>query len=429
MKVIFLSLLIGVLFGMWYGNMRMRSPDIVFGEVEIQGQIANEPRDTKWNMRIDIPPVRIFVPKNTDVSVGDVVVVNGILEKPEAFDSFNYPRYLAGQGIYATMRADSIEKIIESGNSLTTILSRIRGNTYDTLIRLSHGPSQEILAAMTLGYGNLLSQDVGRVLSYSGIRHITAISGLHIMILLTSLFGLVGYLGIQRKYNLGITLLVVLFFILLIGAPSSAIRAGIMGGILYTGQVGGRPLNSLRLLLYAAFMMLLWNPYLLFSDIGFQLSFSALLGILILSPYVEQVLMSFRFIRSVKMLRSIMVMSLSATIFTFPLTLFHFGVASIGGLLMNLAIIPFLGFVLGGSFVSLVVGSVFPGLGFFLIKPVTLFLDGMYRLAEIIAIIPFAVVTVEPGSIFVLIIGYALLGGGVWYLTKSNFLKEKEYEI
>jgi len=429
MKVVFLSLLIGVIFGMWYGNVRMSSPDIVYGPTEIRGKITTEPQETEWFVRFDIPPVRIFVPKDTDVTVGDVVVVKGDLEKPEAFDSFNYPRYLAGKGIYATMRAASVEKIAGSGFSLGSFLSRVRSNAYDVLIHISHGPPQEILAAMTLGYGNLLSQDVGDVLSYSGIRHITAISGLHIMILLTTLFGIITYLGVRRKYGLLITLTIVCLFILLIGAPSSAIRAGIMGGILYAGQVGGRPLNSLRLLLYAAFAMLIWNPYLLFSDIGFQISFSALLGILLLSPCIDRVLVSLNLLRSMKMLRSILVMSISATIFTFPLTLFHFGVASIGGLLMNLAIIPFLGVILGGSFVSVLVGSVLPDLGFFLIKPVTLFLDVIYNLAEIVSSIPFAVLILEPGSLATLIIGYFVIGVGVLYLKKSDFLKEGEYEM
>lgn len=414
---------------MWYGNIRMQSPDIVFGPTEIRGEIAHEPQETQWKIRFDIPPVRIFVPKDTDVSIGDVMVVTGDLEKPEAFDSFNYPRYLAGKGIYATMRAESVEKIAESGVSLRYFLSSVRSNAYDVLIHIAHGPPQEILAAMTLGYGNLLSQDVGDVLSRSGIRHITAISGLHIMILLTTLFGIIIYLGVSRKYSLFITIGIVLLFILLIGAPSSAVRAGIMGGILYVGQVGGRPLNSFRLLLYAAFVMLVWNPYLLFSDIGFQLSFSALLGIFLLSPYIDKILLHLRLFRSVKMIRSIMVMSVAATIFTFPLTLFYFGVASIGGLLMNLAIIPFLGLVLGGGFISILVGSVFPGIAFFLIKPVTVFLDVMYSLAEIISSIPFAVLTLEPGSIAVLVIGYSVIGVCTLYLRRTSILKEKEYEI
>jgi len=413
MKLVVAAFFAGVVVGMLYGAVRMAPPEMTYGASTVEGVVVGEVRTTAGGaVRFDVRDesregnIRIFAPRGTQISSGMSISAEGTLEKPEPFDEFNYPRYLAGQGVYATMRTYDVEITATASFGLIQGLSSIREKAHSVLLRLVHGPAQEIAGAMTLGYGSLISEQTGEVLSRAGIRHITAISGMHIMLLVMVLLGMFLYAGLSRRSGIIFALGIIALFILLVGAPSSALRAGITGGILFAGQIGGRPLNSLRLLLYVAVLMLIWNPHLLFSDVGFQLSFSAILGIILLSGNIAGRL-SFIAWESV---RQVGAMSIAATLFTFPLTLFYFGVGSLGGLVINLIFLPFIGPLLILIFLSIMVGYLHIYLGMLVFTPAKLFLDTMYWLGERVSAIPFSVVSVEPGSMVMLIVGYAFVG-------------------
>lgn len=430
---LFFILFLGVSFGLFYGSWRMQRHDLTFSEnerVELSGKVVSETQETKNGVRFDLEPqessaselagefghIRVFTVGGIVLFPGDKVKVAGILEKPASFSDFNYPRYLESRGVSALMYNANVFHIVRSASLFP--LAKIRNEALQTLTRFVHGVSQEILGEMTLGYGNLLSDDVGNVLSRAGIRHITSISGMHIALIIEMLLGGFLVLGFRFKLRVILALAVIVFFIIFIGAPASALRAGIMGGVFYLGALFGRPLHAIRLLLYAAVAMLIANPFLLFYNIGFELSFAAMLGIIILTPFFELHLARIPLIT----LRRILAMTTAATLFTLPLTIFHFGIASLVGLLANVLVVPTLIYILPLAFAVIIAGFLWPDVASILGSVAEFFTNGVFQIAKVLSSVPYLVLDGGAGSLGFLVGGYMLLGVFIYILIKKKAL-------
>ena len=127
----------------------------------------------------------------------------------------------------------------------------------------------------------------------------------------------------------------------MIGAPASATRAGVMAVILLLAQYLGRLSQATRAVIFAASLMLFLNPLLLKSDVGFQLSFLAVLGIIYFQPVLGKWL---RKVPDYKIfpVRATLSTTLSAQVFTMPVLLYNFGYVPLLSPLTNILIVPFL---------------------------------------------------------------------------------------
>lgn len=139
-----------------------------------------------------------------------------------------------------------------------------------------------IISAMTLGDKSALSQTTRADYSASGASHILAVSGLHIGIIFQIFLLMVG--GRRRFLTLSLAILAIWAYVLFIGMPASAIRSALMITLYCLSATARRQSKPIHNLSLAAFLMLLWNPRYLF-DISFQMSFMAVLSILIIYPY------------------------------------------------------------------------------------------------------------------------------------------------
>ena len=146
----------------------------------------------------------------------------------------------------------------------------------------------------------------------------------------------------------------------MIGFPSSAVRAGVMGLLILWAIKNGRLANADNALILAGGIMLLVNPLLLRWDIGFQLSFLATLGLIKMGPFWERFL-----IGKPKLLGlvEIVLMTVSAQIFVLPILIYNFKLFSVVSLLANLAVLPIIPFAMLLSFLTALGGLIFPLLG------------------------------------------------------------------
>ena len=118
---------------------------------------------------------------------------------------------------------------------------------------------------------------------------VIAVSGMHVVILSAILMEVLLACGLWRQQAFYFTVFFIFIYILLAGLPISGIRAGIMGIVYLLAQRVGRQNFSSRSVVLAGVLMLLVNPLLLIYDVGFQLSFLAVLGIINLGPFFENV--------------------------------------------------------------------------------------------------------------------------------------------
>ena len=224
---------------------------------------------------------------------------------------------------------------------------------------------------MALGIKNDLSKEVKDDFSKAGVSHIIAISGLHITIIAGILMNLGLGLYLTRRQAFWFAIVGLFLFILLIGMPASAVRAGIMGFLVLLAMYLGRLNNSTNAFVLAGALMLLVNPKLLRYDIGFQLSFLAVLGLIYVGPFFKKFVKKIPDLFNIK---STILMTLSAQVFTLPLIIYYFQRVSIIAPLSNVMILPVLPFVLIFGFLASIFSLIFLPLGEIIFWPCYLLL-------------------------------------------------------
>ena len=197
-----------------------------------------------------------------------------------------------------------------------------------------------VVAAMTLGEKSQLDRELKATYSKVGAAHILALSGLHLMIIYTVITFFVGW----RRFRLLSQVVVVLAiwaFAVLVGMSASVVRSAFMISLYALLSLGHRERMSVNTLAFTAIVMLIINPQSLY-DIGFQLSFMAVLAILLFNPLFYKLvpLHVLQHHRWLGFLWGLTTVSVSAQIGTAPLVAFYFGRFSTWFLLSNYFVVP-----------------------------------------------------------------------------------------
>ena len=232
---------------------------------------------------------------------------------------------------------------------------KIRGVLAERLHLLdSNDQAEAVLAAMVLGDKSALTREQRDTYSVSGASHVLALSGLHLSIIYLLLTRLT--LGRRRFWLMQVLMVLAIWaFALLTGLSTSIVRAAVMLTIYALFTLGKRHHAPLGVLSFTAIVMLLISPRSLF-DVGFQLSFAAMLGILLLTPLFERWvspawMMSHR---PVKWLYGLVAVSIAAQIGTAPLVAYYFGRFSTWFLLTNIVVLPLAALILYAALTALV---------------------------------------------------------------------------
>jgi len=282
-------------------------------------------------------------------------------------------------------------------------------------------PQSSILAAILLGDKGKISQEWKEKLNIAGVRHITAVSGMHIVILSQILIWLAIFLGFYRGQAFWFAIIFLWLFILLVGFQPSAIRAGIMGSLVLFCQKLGRQKAALNTLVLAAVIMLAIDPLLLRQSVGFQLSFLATLGIIYLTPIFANLLQKIKTFKDLN-LSSLLGMTFGALTFTLPVLIYNFGYLSLVTPLTNILIIPFLPYLMGLGFCFLLLGAIWQPIGWFLSLPVWLLATYLIKIVEFFSQVSWASKTLKISWIW-LPIYYLILFFLTWRFTRKPRLK------
>jgi competence protein ComEC len=297
---------------------------------------------------------------------GDVVEVSGFLEIPENFEGFDYRRYLARYGVFSMMSQPRITKVGDGcGLGAFEQIFRFKGRIEERLVELFSEPSASMMAGLLLGSRKGIPAELTEDFNETGLTHIVAISGYNITLVIIVVFGLFGFLS--RKVRVIAAVVFVAVFVVLVGASSAVVRAGIMGVVSLFAMYFGRRGEVFISIVFAAFVMNLVNPRIAVVDVGFQLSFLATLGLVYVSPLLEKAGGVFgRMMKRVPaafLIRENFLMTLSAQAFALPVILKSFGRISLICPIANIFVLPFVPFAMICGFFAIFFSFV-PGGGF-----------------------------------------------------------------
>ena len=290
---------------------------------------------------------------------GDLVTVRGFLARPRPPGNpgeFDFPRYLASAGVRYTLAAEGVPAVRPPpGLSAARAVGAACRGVRDRLVSgIDAGlPADEaaLLGGLLFGDTSRLPEDVARDFRRSGVYHILAVSGSNVVFIaggfwLVSrpLLRLGGYRGRRSERVLWpATALVLVAYAVMSGLGPSVVRATLMAeaGLLYLWL--GRRQDLWAPLCLTILVMLSARP-LIILDVGFQLSFAATLGILVVYPPLwRSVRAKFRGVTTVAQAAAV---SLAAQAGVLPLLAVHFGEVSVVGLVANVIVVPLSGVAL-----------------------------------------------------------------------------------
>ena len=365
---------------------------------------------------------------------GDKISVSGRLDLPKNFitdnkTEFDYISYLSKDRIHFLIYHPRIEKLendisINSGRSIIAFLYSLKNNFIKNIAAVVPEPNSSLLGGLIFGAKQSLGEKLLENFRSVGLIHIIVLSGYNITIIAVGIFYLTGFLN-RRKLGFILSVIFIILFALMVGLGATVIRACIMALIAILARYLGRPSDALRWLFIAGFLMLLWNPLILFYDPSFQLSFMATLGLILFSPLVESFIAKNkvgRFIPAKFGLREIVSSTLAVQFFVLPLLIRMSGFVSLISFLINPIVLPLVPWAMGfGALTGAVgliplVGQIFSwplGIVAYLISQIIIYLT------EFSAQIPFA--TLQTGAIplWLIFIWYVFYGSIYWKLRRA----------
>ena len=360
--------------------------------------------------------VVLYLPLNEDTGLlksGDGVLIRTILKKPEPNKNseFNYADYLEKQGFAAVgyVRKDSWEQQEVSVGLLDKIKFAGTKSQKNIVKQIKEFVPDEKNAAIAeglfVGYKADLSQELKNAFAETGAAHILAVSGLHLTIIFSALClffsPFARFPHLNRLIRLFI-LFLLWFFAFITGLSPSIVRACVMTSFFIMGMVMNRKSFTMNALAASALFMLIYNPLYLF-DIGFQLSYGAVISIILINPYLVR-LKEFQSKIS-GYFWELSCVSTAAQIGTAPVSMFYFGQFPTIFLLTNMFAIPISGVLLILLPVCVLMHTVydFPDIVYF---PVNILLDFFVSGIEMMNNIPFSTIKGIRFDIWLLINAY-----------------------
>ena len=291
----------------------------------------------------------IYIEKDSlssKLKFGDKLLIKGnlnVLEPPKNPKEFDYKKYLENRSIYQqgylasndwrVLGSKSKGLDVFANDARQFLLSSLQSNGIE-------GDQYAIASALILGSKDELDFKVKQAYATAGAMHVLAVSGLHVGIIFLILNTLLSILDSSKKGRVvkAIILLIVLWsYALLTGLSPSVLRASTMFSFVIMGTVLNRKSSIYNTLAASAFFLLIINPNLLF-EVGFQLSYIAVLGIVYLQPLIYKRIYTRWWL--LDKIWAITAVSIAAQIATLPLTLYYFNQFPVYFMLSNLLVIP-----------------------------------------------------------------------------------------
>ena len=358
---------------------------------------------------------RIFVntEKIPNVKIGNIIKVRGKLRQFEEAGNkgnFDSRKYYLSLGFYGKIEAGTIEVINSEYSGIRQGLYELRMEIIERLEKLCSdnkgifsiiNNKNGIIGAIILGDKTDLDSDIKELYSVSGIAHILAISGLHI-----SFIGMAIYRLLRRRFRFlfsaAVSIPVVLSFGIMSGFGISTIRAIIMFILKIIGEVLGRKYDAITAISLAGLVLLVQNPFVVCNS-GFQMSFGAIIAIVLILPIVEEILNTDN--KIIKVLSANFTISLVMN----PILAWNYYELPTFSFLLNIVVVPLMSVVIVSSIVGIFCSCIMFGFGKVVIFPGCGILELYTFLCNIINKSSVASIVVGQPKVTIIIVYYAIL--------------------
>lgn len=424
---------VGMLLSLWTVSRSAHVPDaesvemFATGErVSVHGYVSDRPDIRSDSILYAFDVVRLTDAEGTEheakgtilvtdrdkwprLSYGKEATIDGILEIPaEQW----YAEYLSLQDIRAVLRSSALRPgETRHASPLFTALFGLRSAFERRIDTLYPEPAASLLAGLLTGTRRGMPEDLSEAFRRTGLSHILVISGTNVTIILAVIGNLLFFLPQKRRFLPGV--LAIVLFAFCTGADASVVRASIMGILGLLAIRTGRLVHARLAILWTAFLMLLWNPLLLWHDAGFQLSFLAVIGLSELRPLLEKPLGN---VPAVLGIKDALLATIAAQLTAVPWVVYRFGLLSILSPLANILVAPLVPLAMLFGFAGVVAGFAgdipgriagFPGFGF---------LDLIIAIARVLGNLDMAAVELPGMALGIVLFYYAGLTGIVTVL-------------
>lgn len=361
-------ILIGIAF--LFGFLRLTAADLYYSRPSRLSDLSNVPDPREYTASvtgIDVRAERTVLRcgellvycddiNDDSVRIGNTVCITGefsTMDIPRNPGEFNYRLYYLSEGITHRCFAENIYVTDDHVDLIPQMLHEIRRNILSHISSIYDASDAGILRAALLGDKSMLDDDLYKLYQQNGIAHLLAISGLHVGILGMSLYKL-----LREKIRLSFLLsalissAVIAVYCILTGSGVSTVRAAIMLILVFSSGILGRRNDLLNSSGLAAFCILLFRPYELFSC-GFMLSFSAVIAIGgPAAKLIKEMNISNRMLQA-------LIISICVTLTSLPITAYFFFEIPLFGCLLNLIVIPLMTYVVWSGILAVLLSYVF----------------------------------------------------------------------
>lgn len=319
---------------------------IIFDKKVEFTRIITEAERRLNNQKLIVDDIQIATARYPQFDYGDKVRLTGVIKRPEG----EFKNYYAKEGIAGIMSFPTIELVSKNnGSPIIAALFKIKSFFESSFKNVLPFDQATFLSGLVLGSTAEFSDEFKEKLRLTGTSHLVALSGYNISVIINYVGGLFALWWVTRKLKLPLSILVVTGFVLMTGAEPSVVRAAIMAMILLLADQIGRTAYIPNVIASVALVMVVINPKILVFDIGFQLSFLALVGIIYLEPWLRK---RFKAKDEPGLLgwRSHFWTTTSAQIAVLPILIYHFGFVSPVSIFTNVLLLEFIPITMGLGF-------------------------------------------------------------------------------
>lgn len=410
----------------------------------VTGIVAVEPdlRDDRIQLRVEVESIFVHshhqatsglvlveAERSATVAFGDRIRATGSLTMPPSWDTFSYAAYLSRQGIFSRMTNAAVEVISAGhGNPIQSLLLELKQSVKRSIGDALPDPQASLLAGILTGDESGIATELAEDFSRVGASHVIAISGFNMVIVSAIVFRAMLALSGDNKPFAGFCAVAIIFvYAIFVGSSPGVMRAALMSSLAIVGDLLGRKTFKPASLAFAAVILLSYPAVL--RDLGFQLSFCAVLGLVMfadpLSSRLKRLLERSLPGRLAHILHGLLVEPLVATvaaqITTLPLTILYFGKLSLVALPVNLLIVPAQSALLVLGLVAVSVYAFVPALGTLLLWADMLFLSWTINVVRAFAQLEFVELVVDFDGRIIQAFYILLIGGTIVKTARLPF--------